>query len=142
MNPFSKIIPDLLGKVRDVIDSFHTSGEEKMAAQLKLTELEQSYQVRIAEIDAEWAKLQAQVVIAEAQGHSWLQRNWRPLSMLAFVTVILYQYVIATIFSLPTAPVLPDDLWSVIKIGFGGYVIGRSVEKIAPDVAEIVTRKK
>ena len=27
-------------------------------------------------------------------------------------------------------------LWSIVEIGLGGYVIGRSVEKVAPQVAE------
>jgi len=33
------------------------------------------------------------------------------------------------IFSLPAA-VIPPDMWQLLKIGVGGYVLGRSGEKI------------
>jgi hypothetical protein len=26
-------------------------------------------------------------------------------------------------------------LWSIVEIGIGGYVIGRSIEKVAPSIA-------
>jgi hypothetical protein len=32
-------------------------------------------------------------------------------------------------------------LWSIVEIGLGGYVIGRSAEKIAPMVAEAMKRR-
>jgi hypothetical protein len=31
-------------------------------------------------------------------------------------------------------------LWSIVEFGLGGYVVGRSVEKIAPTVAEALRR--
>ena len=70
---------------------------------------------------------------AEAKGESWLQRNWRPLNMMVFVFIVANNYIIApyaqaisgTSVSLPT----PPDLWVLIKIGLGGYVVGRSAEK-------------
>lgn len=32
-------------------------------------------------------------------------------------------------------------LWDIVQLGLGGYVIGRSAEKIIPQVAEIVGRR-
>jgi hypothetical protein len=60
--------------------------------------------------------------------------------MLAFVLCILYSYIFAPIFRLP-APPLPPDLWDVIRIGLGGYVIGRSVEKVAQPLADAFVAK-
>jgi hypothetical protein len=140
MNPFSKILGDLLGKVTGIIDDLHLSGEEKAAAHLKAIEIQRAAELEMAKIDVQWAELQSKVVIAEAQGHSWLQRNWRPLSMLAFVAVILYQYIVSPIFGTASAPSLPADLWDVIQIGFGGYIVGRTLEKTAPRVAEILKK--
>ena len=138
----SKLLPisDLFGKIGGLIDALHTSTEEKLAASLKLAEARQAFELEMAKVDTEFAKMQAQVITAEAQGHSWLQRNWRPLSMLAFVAVILHQYVLGPIFGLRTATVLPDDLWSVIQIGFGGYIVGRTVEKAGPKIAEALKK--
>ena len=60
----------------------------------------------------------------EAQGN-WLQRSWRPIIMLVFATIVL----IGTFFDLP---ILSDTsrFWDLLEIGIGGYVIGRSAEKI------------
>lgn len=78
----------------------------------------------------------ARVVIAEAQG-GWLQRNWRPLLMLVAILIIANNYLIAPYswafgFALPILE-LPDRLWGLLTIGVGGYVAGRSAEKIMKD---------
>jgi len=41
------------------------------------------------------------------------------------------------------APVLtlPEDLWGLMKIGVGGYVVGRSAEKIVPQIVEVLKKK-
>ncbi len=62
-------------------------------------------------------------------GASWLQRNWRPLTMLSFLGL-----VIADAFGM-LAFRLADQAWLLLQIGLGGYVVGRSVEKISPQIA-------
>lgn len=71
---------------------------------------------------------QARIITAEAGGQSWLQRNWRPLLMLTFTYVVAHNYIIAPVFSLVRLDV-PPDMWELLKLGVGGYIIGRSVEK-------------
>jgi len=67
------------------------------------------------------------IVISEAQGGSWIQRSWRPLTMLTFVALIVARWLGFT------APGITAEvelaLFEIIKIGLGGYVVGRSVEK-------------
>jgi hypothetical protein len=72
---------------------------------------------------------QAAIVSAEAGGASWLQRNWRPIPMLSFLGL-----VIADAFGM-LAFRLADQAWLLLQIGLGGYVVGRSVEKISPQIA-------
>ena len=76
----------------------------------------------------------AKVVLAEAQGESWLQRNWRPLTMLSFVGIIVNNHILypyLTLFGLPSVMLeLDPSMWELIKIGLGGYVVGRSGEKM------------
>jgi len=76
---------------------------------------------------------QASIVRAEAQSDSWLTKNWRPLTMVTFVVIIANNYILYPYLSLfwTKAPMLtiPTDMWQLLKIGLGGYVIGRSVEK-------------
>jgi len=76
---------------------------------------------------------QASIVRAEAQSQSWLARNWRPITMLVFVVIIANNYILYPYLGMFTAKAtilkIPPDMWQLLKIGIGGYVIGRSVEK-------------
>ncbi len=81
---------------------------------------------------------QKSVLIAEIQGDSWMQRNWRPLTMLIFVAIVANNYIIFPYLSLFEATAgattkleLPQFMWDCIKLGLSGYIVGRSAEKIA-----------
>jgi hypothetical protein len=78
------------------------------------------------------------IVQAEAKGESWLQRNWRPLLMLMFTVIVANNYIIypyMNLFDIKAMPLdLPDQMWSLLKIGVGGYVVGRSAEKITGSI--------
>lgn len=68
------------------------------------------------------------VILAEANGESWLQRNWRPLIMLWFAGLLGAHWFGFTPPNLPE-PVVVGFL-DIIQVGIGGYVLGRSGEKI------------
>lgn len=70
----------------------------------------------------------AEVIRAEATGESWLQRNWRPLLMCLFGVIVANNYIVVPLFQTPMADI-PPDMWDLLKLGVGGYVVGRSVEK-------------
>ncbi len=70
----------------------------------------------------------ARVIVAEAQGDSWLQRSWRPLLMCLFGVIIANNFLVVPLFGTPAAEI-PPDMWDLLKLGVGGYVVGRSVEK-------------
>ena len=76
----------------------------------------------------------AGIIQAEAQSVHWLTANWRPLTMMTFVTIIANNFIIYPYLSLfwGEAPRLeiPPDMWDLLKIGIGGYVAGRSGEKM------------
>ena len=61
--------------------------------------------------------------------HSWLQKNWRPLIMVSFAGMIVYNYIFSFIFGF-TPVEIPNEVFQVIKVGLGFYVTGRTVEKI------------
>ncbi len=95
--------------------------------------LKASIQTAVLSADAEALQEQAGIVVAEAQGESWLQRNWRPLTMMVFVFIVFNNYILAPYLQAMTgwsvALATPPDLWALIKLGLGGYVVGRSAEK-------------
>jgi hypothetical protein len=78
---------------------------------------------------------EANIITAEAKGESFLQRNWRPITMLVFVYIVFNNFILSPYVKCfyPEFPILPvpNDLWDLLKIGLGGYIVGRSVEKVA-----------
>lgn len=69
------------------------------------------------------------IIKAEAQGESWLQRNWRPILMLTFAGLIVLRWLGISAPNIDAA--LEMKLFEIVQLGLGGYVIGRSAEKIA-----------
>ena len=81
---------------------------------------------------------QASIVVAEAQGESWLQRNWRPVLMMSIVAIVVNNYLLVPygeLFFPSSVKVLdlPPELWELMKIGVGGYVVGRTGEKMVKE---------
>ena len=121
----------ILGKVAgSVADRIFPNPEHE----LKRIELQQALQAAVLERSSEIERAAAEVVKAEAQGQSWLQRTWRPVTMLVFVALIVARWLGWSAPNLGEAEVL--KLWDIVEIGLGGYVIGRSAEKVLPGVVE------
>jgi hypothetical protein len=81
--------------------------------------------------------MQTEIIVTEAKGN-WLQRSWRPMLMLAFGFIVIYVKFLAPVFNL-TIPELEIEFWELLKIGIGGYVVGRSAEKISKNIT--ITKK-
>jgi len=132
MSIFSAIplVGKIIDKGFDLIDEVVEDKDE--ANRLKAGLAEKWQQVDLNKY-VEQIKAQASIIVAEAQG-GWLQRNWRPLMMVMFGSIIFNNYILYPYLSLfwDSAPMLqvPEPLWDLIKIGLGGYVVGRSGEKI------------
>nr|BDD48028.1 hypothetical protein 1 [Halomonadaceae bacterium] len=86
-----------------------------------------------ADLEATLIQGRAQAVTAEAQGEGALQRNWRPMTMLAFVGLIGAHWLGWTSDTLTEGEVVL--VLEIVKVGLGGYVIGRSAEKITRTAA-------
>lgn len=84
------------------------------------------------------------IVLAEAKSESWLASSWRPILMIIITMIIGWNFLVAPLIELgvqlftgnmiPLAIELPDQLWSLLMIGVGGYVGGRSLEKVAKNI--------
>jgi len=122
LNPLTSI----LNFGSTLLDKFIPDKDEAMKAKVALMTMAQN---------GELTKLQisAGVVTAEANSEHWLAANWRPITMLVFVFIIANNYIIYPYLALffDSAPKLdiPPDMWDLLKLGLGGYVIGRSTEK-------------
>jgi len=126
----------ILGKVAGgVADRIFPDPEQE----LKRIELQQALQAAVLERTSEIERAAADVVRAEAQGQSWLQRTWRPITMLVFVGLIVARWLGWSAPNLGDAEVL--KLWDIVEIGLGGYVSGRSAEKILPGMVHSLQKK-
>ena len=80
----------------------------------------------------------ANIIKAEASSTNWLASSWRPVVMLTFAGLIVARWFGWAAPNLSEAEYL--KLWSIVELGLGGYVIGRSAEKIIPGVAEVLKK--
>ena len=118
----------ILEPVTGIIDKAVTDKDLKQRLKAEVTKV-------ILDNEAEIVKAQASIVIAEAKGQSWMQRNWRPLLMLTIVAIIANNYIIVPYLGSNWPEHikvldLPAGLYTLMSIGVGGYVTGRSGEKI------------
>jgi len=89
---------------------------------------------KVSEIESEYMKARSQIIEAEAKSEHWITSAWRPITMLVFVAIIANNYVLVPYFQafglqIPTLQ-LTDQMWELLKIGIGGYIVGRSAEKV------------
>lgn len=101
--------------------------------QAKLQLLEMAQKGELAELSA-----RAGIVQAEAASSNWLASGWRPITMLTFTGLIVARWLGWSAPGISEAEVL--KLWDIVQLGLGGYVIGRSVEKIVPSIADAVRK--
>lgn len=119
--------------ITELIDDLFTSDEERQIVTNELKRIENMAQSQVLELEGKVVELQgqvleaqAQIITAEAKGESWLQRSWRPITMLTFLILIICDSFGLLEFR------LSDKAWELLQLGIGGYVIGRTVEKSVP----------
>ena len=121
----------LFTPINRLVDDINATDEERATRRAELAKLQNEALALALALEREKLAAQAGLVAAEAGGASWLQRNWRPVTMLSFLGL-----VVADAFGL-LAFRLADQAWLLLQIGLGGYVVGRSVEKISPQINAI-----
>jgi hypothetical protein len=126
------LLPVLGPILSDVIRRVVPDGEAqaKAEAEAQLLLMQRSSQIEQAAAD---------IVKTEAQSEHWLTATWRPIVMLTLTGMIVARWMGYSAPGISEAEAL--KLWGIVEIGLGGYVIGRSAEKIAPMVAEAMRRR-
>ena len=116
-----------------LLDKFIPDAGEAAKAKIELSKMQSN---------GELSKLQASagIITAEANSEHFIAANWRPITMLVFVFIIANNYILYPYLSLffDAAPILeiPADMWDLLKIGIGGYTVGRTVEKAVKSYKE------
>lgn len=134
------ILSPLIGGVGKIIDDVHTSDEEKLKAKTALLTIQSDLSKSSLDYEATIIKEKASIVREEAASQSWLARNWRPLTMLTFVVLVVLHWIGYTSSNISENEAL--ELFGLIKIGLGGYVVARTTEKILPAVVQAMKKKE
>ena len=130
----TELISGIFKPAADLIDNLHTSEEERLEIKQAMFNSQMQAAIKAQEYESELLKSKTDIIIAEAKGGSYIQRNWRPITMLTF----LFLVVLDSFGWLPNP--LAAEAWLLLHIGIGGYVAGRSVEKAVPKVAQMMRK--
>lgn len=124
------IIGGLITKVLDIIDK--NVEDKDLATKLK-AEMMQNAMTQEYNLEAK----RADVIMTEMKGASWLQQSWRPILMLTIVGIIFNNYVLFPYLHMFTDKAtmlqLPSELYTLLTVGVGGYIVGRSGEKMVKE---------
>ena len=125
------LIPALAPLLGDIIRSKFPDPAEaaKLEAEMQAELWRNAHQLNAAAAD---------IIKTEAQSQHWLAAIWRPLVMLTFCGLIVARWFGWAAPNLSEAEYL--KLWSIVEFGLGGYVIGRSAEKVVPSIAGALRR--
>jgi len=124
----SAIITVLAPIIGDLVKRLIPDGDksEEVEKEIKLALLENSESLEA---------LSGEIVLAEAKSSNWITAAWRPLLMMVIIAIVALNYLFFPVVNMLTGSVLlielPKELWNLLQIGVGGYVVGRSGEKIA-----------
>lgn len=85
----------------------------------------------------------AAIISAEAKSGYWLAAIWRPLTMLVFLGIILASWLgyVPPHFNDPMSPMM-ERIFDLMQLGIGGYIGGRTLEKIVSQVGVAGVLKK
>jgi len=135
MSIFS-VIGGIISPVSKLIDDLHTSEEEKLTLRNQFKDMENQLALRSLKSYEATLEAKSNIIVSEAKADSWLTKSWRPITMLTFLGLIVLNS-----FGLLVNQ-LNDAAWTLLQIGIGGYIGGRSLERIAKVVEPMVKKKK
>lgn len=133
----SGFVSGIFKPATDLIEDMHTSKEEELTLRNALVKIQSAVTLKQLELTGKMMDLeralidaQASIINSEAKSESWIARNWRPITMLTFVGLI----VLNSLGVIKVDPKIAGDFFDLVKIGLGGYVVGRSIEKAAKHI--------
>lgn len=100
------------------------------ADQLKRDEAESKTQIAVLQEVGALQKAASDIIKTEAASQHWLAANWRPITALTFVGLVVARWLGWT------APGMTEPeylaVYDIIQVMIGGYVISRGAEKVLP----------
>lgn len=127
---FVDLIAGIFKPAAELIDELHTSEEEKLKQQRRLLEIQAMVLDSSLQYEKEMMTSRAEIINSEAKSEHWITATWRPITMLTFLAL-----AVGDSLGLLQTP-LRDEAWTLLQLGLGGYVVGRSAEKVIKEVRQ------
>ena len=100
----------------------------------KRMDIEREVKLALLEHTDSLESIRGKIVLEEAKSTNWMTAAWRPLLMMVVILIIACNYLVFPIIRIFYPEMiqleLPVELWNLLTIGVGGYVVGRSGEKM------------
>ncbi|MFG5120886.1 3TM-type holin [Methylorubrum sp. POS3] len=132
MGAFLTLFPILMQVLGPVLQKVIPDEGKRAEAQAEL-------QRAMLEQQADLNKAMADVMKADASSESAMARNARPIVVYWALAMITWVGVVSPMIGLQAETIaalkgVPADLWSLLSVGIGAYMLARSVDKIVPQV--------
>jgi len=128
----TQLISGIFKPAAELIDSLHTSEEERLDAKGRLLSVQAAVMDSALDYESKALEAKAQIVNSEANSEHWVTATWRPIVMLIFTGLVVARFLGFQAEGMSQTEY--DQLWMLIQIGIGGYIGTRSIEKIVKEV--------
>ena len=118
---------NILGAVAPMVKTLFNTIDKTIDNKAEAEKIKQNIQQQLLSGQLKELEAQASIITAEARG-GWLQRNWRPFLMLTFAGLVVAHWFGFTAPNIPES--VQNSLLNIVLVGMGGYIVGRSGEKI------------
>ena len=135
----------MLGAVAPLAKILFNTIEKSVPNKDLQEKLKADLQTQLLQSNTQELQAAAKIIEAEAKA-GWFASSWRPLLMYVLIFILVWNYVIGPVIKVFTGAVisfeLPGDVWTLLNVGLGGYVVGRSAESVARTLANRPVNKE
>jgi hypothetical protein len=128
----------LLGAIAPLAKILFNTVDKAVEDKDLANKLKAELQTQMLQSHTEELQAASRVIEAEAKA-GWFASSWRPLLMYVLIFILIWNYILGPIikffFHAGITIDLPGDVWTLLQIGLGGYVVGRSAESVARTMA-------
>lgn len=130
---FLSILPAILGPISEILGRIIPDPNKRIELENEITKVMLSNQSAL--MDA-----MKSVMVADAQSEGWLTRNARPATVVWGLSMVTWLGVVAPSLGIGNEAItaikqVPSDLWNLVTVGIGAYMLGKTGETIANSVA-------
>ena len=128
----------MLGAIAPLAKILFNTIEKSVPDKDLQAKLKADLQTQLLQSNTQELQAAAKIIEAEAKA-GWFASSWRPLLMYVLIFILVWNYILGPVIKIFTGTVisfeLPGDVWGLLQIGLGGYVVGRSAESVARTIA-------